>query len=1180
LKKHHYLYYIFATICVIILGQLSALNNPLPWEDYVYFPHNYAKQEQDTLQRKVVVSEAVLKPGSPEYIDSMKQARQRYVDSMKAAQKAYQDSLRIERARIADSTQQANKRYNDSIRAQLDAEKLVRQRIADSTKAVQQQRKDSLDAIKAYKESKAYKDSVANAKQARADSIAQMRQMRNDSLTRVRAKMKDSLAQVRTRMQDSLAQERTRIKDSLAVARQQFNDSVQQVIAAQKARNLAIKDSINVVRTLRNDSLAKAKLEREELAKKRQKERLKAANAKARAKEKKARDAYTNEDMRKKKWSFLRKVYHNTTTRYNYYFNANERLKVIEKNMLKTSVNNYDTVLTLLPFDPDKDSAKYAKDLDSLIHKASIGIQIHDPRGQWQDDLYLTIGKAFYYKGDYKNAIASFKYVVATAEKEKKEAQKQKARKKGKKATGPISDLADKESNNPFTHTSAKNDAVLWLARTLATDSQTSIAQTVLNMLRSSEQYDKEQLDGRYALAQSFLDFRNNNLATVTDHLLPLVKDKNSPNWLRQRAAFIRGQLLQNAGKFQESDAAFDDVIALQPEMEMDFYARINKVNNSIASGNANKESLLANLNKMSKETKYKDYLGKINFAQARIFEANKDTVTALDFYKKSIGQNEKYPTQKGLAYASIGDLYYGQNNYSLAKKSYDSALVFLSDAQNPVFATATQRAGALDFIAAPGSIVKQNDSLLRLAQMSEKDQLALIKKYLRDREKQITDSVYAAKNAANAPAPLPGPTTLGSSKQSWYFGNPNTVQQGITSFKQKWGNRTLKDDWNRSSNFTAGVANDDDPTADMSEEDKLIANLPSPEDLLALIPKTSEEIDSVKKSLEQAKFELGIGYFKHMEDIPMAIKTFDELDAQFPAHPYGAELTYYRYLIATNKGDKNLSAQYAQALAGKYASSEWNKMVLAAQTPIAEGNLAINNIALHYEEAYTALMSQDYAKAFRDAEAAPVLFPKEFDKYKNKYTLIKYASIVGQKDYKSADSLLTDYISRNQNDETKGWAMSLQEYTRNQINELNKYTALTPTNSNAIQVIKDSTLVYEHQPNNLHYVLISAVNPAFNLNGLKAGLKDYNNTKANRRKLEVSLAPISSQKNLIVIQEFKNASEAQKYILEIKAVKELFRDFNNASEYEILTISNDNIIKLYTDQDWEAYKAFHNLNY
>lgn len=1156
------------------------MNNPLPWDDYVYYTNAYSNQEQDTFKQKVVVSQAILKPGSPAYIDSMKQARQRYIDSMKASQLAYQDSLRKERTRIADSTQAANKRYNDSLSAVLEAEKLERQRLADSTKAVQQLRKDSLDAIKAYRESKAFKDSVAAAKQARLDSLAQARQLRNDSLARVRAKMKDSLAQVRVKVQDSLAQERTRMKDSIAAVRKQFNDSVQQVIAAQKARNLVIKDSISTVRTIRNDSLAKAKLAREELAKKRQKDRLKASNAKARAKEKKARDAYTNEDMRKKKWSFLRKVYHNTTTRYNYYFNANERLKVIEQNMLKNIVNNYDSVLSLLTFDPNTDSSKYAKDLDSLIHKASIGIQIHDPRGQWQDDLYLTIGKAFYYKGDYKNAIASFKYVVATAEKEKKEQQKKKTKKTGKKEALPTSDLADKEAKSPFVHTSAKNDAVMWLSRTLATDSQTSVAQTVLNMLRSSDQYSEAQMGGRFAVAQSFLDFKTNNLGAVVDNLAPLVKDKNSPSWLRQRAAYIRGQLLQQSERFPESDAAFDDVIALNPNMEMDFYARMNKVNNSIASGNANKESLLANLNKMSKESKYKDYLGKINFAQARIYDANKDTALALNYYRKSINENVKHPIQKGLAFASMADIYYGQNSYTLAKKSYDSALVFLSEAQNPTYAIALQRAGALEYIAEPGNTVKHNDSLLQLAQLSEKEQLAFIKKYLKEKEKQIIDSVYAAKNATTATAALPAPTTLSSSKQSWYFGNPSTVQQGITSFKQKWGNRTLKDDWNRSSNFAAGVANDDDPTASMSEEDRLIANLPSPESLLALIPNTPKQIDSVKKSLEQAKFELGKGYFKHMEDMPMALKTFEELDTEFPNHPHGAEITYYRYLIATNKGDKTKASRYAQLLASKYANSDWNKMVLAAQQPNPSSNLSTNNIALHYEEAYSALMNQDYAKAFRDAEAAPVLFPKEINKYKNKYTLVKYAAIVGQKQYHVADSLLTAYIAQNQNDETKEWARGLQEYTRNQINELSKMAPKTPANTGGPQVIKDSTLVYEYQANNLHYVLLAAINPAASLNGLKAGLKDYHKTKAIRKNLEVTIAPISNQKNLVVVQEFKNATEAQKYITEIKGVKELFRDFNNASEYEILMISNDNIIKLYTDQDWEAYKVFYQQNY
>lgn len=1152
---------------------MSAQNKPRQWDYFAYehldyFPQDTIKKEQDTLKRKENVLQATLKPGSKEYIDSMKLARQMYVDSMKAAQVAFQDSLKKERQKVADSM----KNYNDSVKAAMEVQRLERQRINDSLKLVQQYRKDSLDAARAYRESKAYKDSVATVKQNRLDSIAQVRLGRADSMAKVRAHMKDSLAKVRQNMQDSLAVVRKNMQDSLAAARKAYNDSIQVVIADQKARNQVLKDSITAVRKIRTDSLAKAKEEREALSKKRIKDREKAKNAKARDKENKAREAYTNESMRKKRWSFLRKTYHNTTTRFNYHFNAEEKLRMIELNMLKNSTNQYDSLLPLYPFNPDVDSSKYASDLDSIIRKASVGIHIHDPRSKWQDDMYFVVGKAYYYKGDYKNAAAAFKYIVATAEREKKE----KAKNKDAKAEKALGQLADEESNSFLVHNSSKNDAVMWLARTLTQDSQVSLAQTVLNMLKSSNNFDKS-LDGRYAAAQSYVDLKTNNYAAAIKDLQPLYDDHSSPDWLRQRAAFLRGQLLQRDGKFAASDSAFDKVIDMKPAMEMDFYAKMYKVNNSINNGGSDAKALISGLQKMGKEQKYKEFYDRIHFAQARVYEAGKDTTAAVDQYRKSIAMNTKSPAQKGLAYAGLGNIFYVQNNYTAAKQSYDSALAFLTEAQKPIFTIATQRAGALDYIAEPGDKVKYTDSVLQLASLSEKDQLAAVRKYIKAEQKRLTDSFYAAKNASTAAA-LPAPTTLTSKKQSWYFSNPSTVQQGMASFKQKWGSRTLKDDWNRSNLGSSSGGDVADPNDNLSEEDKILAGIPSEEDLLALIPKGQKAIDSANKFLEKSMYELGVGYYKHMEDVPLALKTFDDLDAKYPSHPYAAEILYYRYIIALQKNDKTTANQYLAQLQSKHANSDWYKMIQSASE--ANQNTNVIPMATHYEDTYEALMLQDYSKAYREAEAAPALYPKEIAALEKKYLLIKYAAIVGQKDYKLADSLLTLFIAQNAKHETIGWATDLQKYVKGQL-LLNPTPVVNPNNAGGPMVLPgDSTLQYSYSPNNLHYVLLSTATTDHKIAGLKAGLKEYNKTKSIRKKLEVTMSPLDAQRSLVVVQEFKNAAEAKSYVQEITKVKDLFREFMSPAEYEILIISNDNILKLYSDKNWEAYKVYYQSKY
>lgn len=554
----------------------------------------------------------------------------------------------------------------------------------------------------------------------------------------------------------------------------------------------------------------------------------------------------------------------------------------------------------------------------------------------------------------------------------------------------------------------------------------------------------------------------------------------------------------------------------------------------------------------------------------------------AIAEYKKAISTSTKNISQKGLAFAGMGNIYYLQNNYNTAKSAYDSALAFLTEAQNPTYGIAVQRAGALDYIAGPGNDAKYNDSLLRLAQMSEKEQLSIVRRQIRDMEKYLLDSLYAARNAANAPQALPAPTSLSSGKQSWYFSNPSNMQKGIASFKQKWGDRKLKDDWNRSNPFGSSGSSGEEALA-MSEEDQLRATLPSESDLVALIPKGKQAIDSVNKALETALYQLGIGYYKHMEDIPMALNTFEELDRKYPQHAYGAELTYYRYLAALNNNDKAKASEYLAKLQAQFGNSEWAKMVTAAASQEPGGGTETGGIAIaeHYEGAYNALMAQDFSKAYRDAEAAPALYPKEISPYQKKYTLVKYAAIAGNKDYKEADSLLTIFVAQNQNDETILWAKNLQQYVTVQLEAWRKDSARLSSQVSGPMVLPgDSSLQYSYKPGNLHYVMVSTAVTDHKINGLRAGLRDYNSSKPARKQLEVSITPLDAQRSVIVVQEFKNAAEAKKYMAEIGKVKELFREFSNANEYEILIISNDNILKLYTDKNWQGYLDYYKSKY
>ncbi|HRP90047.1 MAG TPA: tetratricopeptide repeat protein [Edaphocola sp.] len=1187
MNKDKVIFSLLTILGLVLLSRFSALNKP---HSFNYNFEAYAPQNEPDTNKKIVVSAPHLKPGSKEFKDSMIQARKLYVDSLKAAQEAQRDSLtkerkrltdsiNVERQRIADSTSQALKKYNDSLKLALETQRAERKQFLDSIRAVQQAKRDSLEIIRRYRNSRVYKDSVAQVKKERLDSIAKARQQRADSMAKERQKIKDSLAVKRKHLQDSLEQVRKHTQDSLAQSRKQLQDSLQNAIAQQRAKNKLVKDSLDAIRKIRTDSIAKVKAEREALAEKKIKDRIKEKNAKGRQKEKEEREAYTNEKMRKKSWNFLRKTYHNTTTHFNYYFNGNERLVTIEKNMLKNAGNQYEKLLPLFPFNPDVDSSKYAADLDSLIRKASVGVQIHDPRSKWQDDLYFLIGKSYYYKGDYKNAAAAFKFIIANAEQEKQEKAKTK---KDKKAIEALGSLADKESRGIFQHNSAKNDAGIWLAIVLAQDSAYNLSQTVLNMLHSSKFYNPNIMEGRFGMGQGFLDLKSGNNIAAIQSLKLLYEDNNSPNWLRQRAAFIVGQLLNKEGAYAGSDSAFQKVIDLNPNFEMEFYARLNIIENNIAGGMIEGNQLHSQLSKMSKELKFKDYYDKIYFAQAQVYEQQNNSLEALSSYKKSIAVNTKNTIQKGLSFAGMANLYYIENKYTEAKTNYDSALMFLTPQEQPLFEIASRRAGALNYIAEPGAIVAYTDSILTLSEKTEKEQKDVVKKYLKELEKHLLDSLYAAKNAiAASAAALPPPMALSGGKNSWYFGNTNTVQKGVNTFKQKWGNRTLKDNWNRSdlSSSVAGGTTGGENNEELSEEDQLRATMPTEAELLAMIPKGKNELDSANKVLEENLYQLGIGYYKHMDDMPQAIKTFDILDSRYPNHPYGAEINYYRYLIALNNNEPEKAQKYLEILRSQFGQTTWAKLAIPnTQGQPTTGGLSI---ADHYSATYAALMNQQFNQAIIDANAAPTIFPNEIKPYLNKYKLVAYAAMVGLSQYKDADSALSKFIAENPNDETIPWAKELQKLIKGELTAQAAKPVGSSSSNDPLVLANGPSQSFVFTPKSLHYVLVySKIDNDNRLMGVRAGLQELNKTNASFKDMSVSMTQLTAQQNLVAIGEFNDMEAAKKYMSFIKKEKKVFQAFSSPTDYEIIMISNDNIIKLYTEKNMGDYLNFYKSKY
>lgn len=1167
-------------------------------------------------------------------LDSSAKARQYIADSTMQARRALLEAQQIERQRILDSTREARIRVADSMRAErnriTDSIKSARAIIADSIAAVRKQRTDSLEAVRKYRNSKRYQDSVSKVRQAEIDerkavqqayydSIRAERKRITDSTIAVRQKFTDSIKAARQIRSDSMAalrkyRESKRYRDSVAIVRQGRLDSMRQtrqlyndsLVAARKqiadsmtAARTHIRDSITAVRKAYIDSLTKAREARADslakLREKREKEREIMAKDRERRKQmalelkiKKKREAWSNEQMLKKKWSLPRRVIQNTFTRYNYFFNARNKMNEALRNMQRTRRENYDSLLALFPFDPDRDSSMLSADMDSIIQKSSVGIQIHDPRTKWSDDLYLLMGQAYYYKGDYKNAEVTFKYIVSIKRMLEEQKRKQKKKRSRPVRTDRSPSIAAEEKKNLWTklqHRTAHNEGLLWLIRTYTQANEPEQAESVMELLAADPKFP-EHLKGRLALEKSFYFLKQGNEEGATEQLNYVVADKNTPNWLRMRAAFINGQLHQQNREYEIAAQDFKKVIDLHPKIEMDFYSRKHMAYSLMYAG-GDQDEAIASLKSMLRDGKYLPYYEQIYFVLGRLAANSNNTKDALTYLQKSIEAPKSTDRQKAVSYATIGDIHYMAAQYTDAKKAYDSAAYLAASAPGEqIVEVAFKRSQALDKVTSPLSIIYTQDSLLQLAALPEREQRQVVRRYIRRLEQERLDSIFRAENAT--PNIGESGNTGSGDLANWYFSNPVLIQQGMNEFKRKWGNRKLADNWRRSSasGFNAG-AEFAGNTSEAAENPDLDANgLPTEESLMAAIPNTKERQDESRQMIQRAYTDLGTAYLNLLEDYPRATETLDTLDKLYPNHPHQAEVLYLRYLTALRQNRLDEAAKYTERLQSEYPDSEFAKLI----RPTEENEQIETNVpvSVYYDNTYDLLEEKQFKDVIQRAIRGRQIYNDS--RFQARFTILEATAHAGLASFDQADSIVTKFIGENPSDSLVSWAQAIKEYVKNNRPVIDS-TLLNQQNAGALDSLlpppaaEDSAAKtepiqeYTYNPREPHLFIFVFNEMETRVMGIRAALSDYINMQYSDEQLEIGLEVLDEKNGFVYVKSFENWVQARNFIRKLKANSDIFREFNEG-EYQLMVISEKNYQKLLVERDMIPYSAFYKSKY
>ncbi|TWI81014.1 type IX secretion system periplasmic lipoprotein PorW/SprE [Chitinophaga japonensis] len=723
-----------------------------------------------------------------------------------------------------------------------------------------------------------------------------------------------------------------------------------------------------------------------------------------------------SEKLAEKRFTWNRKVMQNLVTRYNYYYNAKTKLDGVVKNIARQGLDNYNDLLPFYPYSL-QDQGLNENELDSVILKASVAIQIHDPRGKWIDDCYLLIGRAYFYKSDWENARKTFQFMNRSFAPKKKEAYNTVV---GSAENDHIS-IATKEKRKGvigrLKHKSVRNDAFLWNARTLLEEKEYDEVQSLLNVLEADPNFPR-RLKGDLAEVRAYSFYKQGMYAETMTPLRTAISASDNRE-SRARMSFILGQLYARQLQADSAMDMFREVIRQKPDPMMDFQARVQIARLNVQDGKPGSlESSMAALRKMAKKERYIPFRDAIYYTMADLVAA-KDPDAAIKFLMQSLKQESNNPMQKTLSFKAVADIYYNQRQYRQAKDYYDStATVMPQD-----FADAgvvNVRKAVLGDVATRVDAIEREDSLQHIAAMPEterqaflEDMAANIRKAAEEKRKaaaeaagdnrSYNDNNTLAMNGAFAQGGPNGGSGPADSQGDWYFYNAASKSSGYSEFKRRWGNRQPGDNWRRSQQSSVNFAGNQ---PEGQTTDSLMAAASAPGEAAGLppdsvtaqslatgLPLTPDKLEQSRNIQMDAWFELGKLYHDKLDATELAIEAYDTLLYRFPDHPRKPEVLYSLYVWHGSL--KNHTAQanrYKDMVLSQYGNTNFANIIrFGALKDVDEEKK--QQISTAYDSAYVAYRSGRYELALERKRQADSTFG--FNYLQPKFDLLEAMVII-----------------------------------------------------------------------------------------------------------------------------------------------------------------------------------------
>lgn len=901
------------------------------------------------------------------------------------------------------------------------------------------------------------------------------------------------------------------------------------------------------------------------------------------------------------------RFYHSVNTRYNIYFNANEAYKETLKAKNLNQEDNLSEMLYVFPDNSDSTNMQAASgDFTTTIDKTTKAIKLHsikskpkrDPKRRndanyqawlqqkeytpFMDQVWLLLAKAEFQEGNYLRAITTFMYISKIY------------------------------SSNP----NIVAECQLWISRAYAEMGWIYEAGNILHKIELTGGVPEDQ-EALYSGVKANYLIRSKEYSAAIPYLeYAIKKEKDKHQKLRMK--YLLGQLYAEIGDKTNADKAFASVQGMNTPYNYTFNAKLQQLE---MAPSRSKEDIISSLTKMAKSAKNKEYLDQLYYGMGNVYLQYSDTVKAIENYRKAIKESVRNGYDKTMAEVALGDLYFSQRKFIPAQPCYSDALTILkkSDKNYPRVA---HRSDVLDELVVHVKTVYEQDSLQHLAQLTEEERLKIIHEKIEDikkaekekekeekRQQQLEQrqeriSTWDELESASLQDPLKNnqakPVVQQNSDASFYFYNPQAVEQGKVAFKKQWSNRKLEDDWRRrsklgiSSMFDNMEETNDETEASKTEipeiesgskpdsKDGDISNdIYSVDYYLQQLPLTPEAIKESNVLIENALFNMGKIYKNRLEDMNLAIDAFTTDIERFPQTPNLEEIYYQLLLIYMQLGDQGMLSYYKNKILAEFPQGIY-------ATPLSEPNFEWNfrHMPLLQDSLYTAAYN-----AYQTANVQTVR--KNYQEIKNKYpftdlmpkfALLNALSYAQTRDIKSLNDNLTKLVAEYPKADVAPLATEILEKIKDGQILLSDGSPITEFDWSKAYLGDDpltgddgQALAFSDETDVDYLLLLKYKSNTIDRNELLFQVADYNFSNYVIQTFDLSFNT-EAPYDILQIKGFTSFAQIKSYINKAFSDNGLMQKIDTS--VFVVPISVDNFTKTLPKLGWEKYISFFTEEY